>query len=845
MADFYTYFRRWGNTVHVREVIDGRRVMNKYKFEPTLYLPTNKETPFRSLWDQPLAPKKFGSISEAKKFCEQYKGVDGFKVYGNTNWEYSCVRDRYAGEVQFDESQIVTFFIDIETEVDPEEGFPEPKNAKQRISLITIFDGQNFRTWMMEDFVPTMQHPGMVFKRVFADEYDMLFDFIQYFSSRAPDVLTGWNVDSFDVPYIINRCRKIVGEDATNQLSPYGAIHEKQTDDGDIVFTIVGVEALDYIQLYKKFIPGERESYSLDFIVDYELKEAKLENPHASFRDFYMKDWDRFVDYNIHDVSLVWKLEQKLRLIRLSFTLAYLVKMNYSDVFGTVKPWDIYIQNSLLDENKFVDAEFSSGVLSRSIMGGFVMDPKPGKYRWLTSVDATSLYPSIMMSWNISPETLVQPNEVPSELLPWYDRIQIDDLLGEVAPPTELLKKYDFSMTANGQFFRRSKQGIVPKLLMRVFDIRKTAKKEMLRLKSEVEKHHESSSEYAALKQQIASFDSKQMAAKTFANGLYGAMANAYFRFFDFRMAEGITSSGQYFIRYTASNVGKIIDGINGAPGSLVYCDTDSNFFTLAPLVDKLGIDDNAKIVDALDKFFESRVAPKIQKVCDSIAERNNCAINRLEMKREKICSAGIWVVKKRYALMVYDNEGVRYAAPEAAVTGLEVKRSSTPKVCRDYLKEAINIILLKEEQDLQSFVSETRTEFMTLNPYQIGKPSGVNGLRKYAAPGAQIYVASRCPRHVKAALVYNYHLGRLSLKALYPSIGDGGKARYVELKMPNPLHQEVVSFVEDLPEEFGVTQYIDYDKMFNLTFLKPLDRLCGACGWTSKKVNTLSAFFV
>lgn len=843
MSNFYTFFRRWGNTIHVREVVDGRRVMNKYRFAPTLYVQTNKESPYRSLFGHPLSPKKFDSISEAKKFCSQYEGVDGFKVYGNTNWEYSCVRDRYPGEIQFDESQIVTFFVDIETEVDPEEGFPEASKANQRISLITIFDGHQFRTWMMKDYAPTMEHPGMVFKRVFVDEYDMLFDFIQYFSSRAPDVLTGWNIESFDVPYIINRCRKVVGESATSQLSPYNDIREREVDAG-VVYDIVGVECLDYIELYKKFIPGERESYSLDFITELELKEAKLENPYSSFRDFYTKDWDRFVDYNIHDVSLVWKLEQKLKLIRLSFTLAYLVKMNYSDVFGTVKPWDIYIQNSLLDDNKFVEAEFSPGKSSRSIMGGYVMDPTPGKYRWPVSVDATALYPSIMMSWNISPETLVQPNEVPAELLPWYDRIQIEDFLtGE--PPTELLKKYDLSMTANGQFFRRDKQGIVPMLLMRVADLRKTAKDRMLLLKQEVKKYPDDSPEHADIKRQIASLDSTQMAAKTFGNGLYGAMANVYFRFFDFRMAEGITSSGQYFIRHTATNVSAIIDSINGEPGSLVYCDTDSNFFTLAPLVDRLGITDAATITEAIDKFFEARIAPKIQRVCDDIAQRNNCAINRLSMKREKICSSGIWVTKKRYALMVCDNEGVRYAVPEASVTGLEVKRSSTPKVCREYLKSAIDIILLKGEADLQQFVETVREEFLTLTPYQIGKPSGVNGLRKYSMKGPQIYVQSRCPRHVKAALVYNYHLDRMTLKASYPSIGEGGKARYVELKVPNPLHQEVVSFVDELPREFGVDSYIDYDKMFYLTFLKPLDRLCASCGWTTKKVNTLADFFV
>jgi DNA polymerase elongation subunit (family B) len=550
--------------------------------------------------------------------------------------------------------------------------------------------------------------------------------------------------------------------------------------------------------------------------------------------------FSRFVDYNIHDVSLVFKLEQKLKLLSLTYSIAYLVKMNFSDVFGTVKPWDIFIQNSLFKVGKFVKCKFSPGVADRQIMGGFVMAPVPGRYEWVVSFDANSLYPSIIRTWNISPETILAEHEVPDDLIKYYDRIQVDDLLKDSSELAILLKKHKLTMTANGHFFRTDIQGIMPLLTGMVYDGRVEAKNEMKVYKKKLvnEENHDIRLDYEA---HIASLDNKQLALKILLNSLYGAMANAYFRFFDFRCAEGITSTGQYFIQKVGQMGSAYIDNISGKRDSLVYIDTDSNYFSLKSLVEKVGVP-KGKEVDIIDKFCEQKIGKKIDEACAYIADQLNVFDNQLGVKREKICESAIWVAKKRYALYAWDNEGVRYKEADIAVTGLEVKRSSTPKLCRDSLNEALRIFLIGNELQLQDFVKATRDNFKKQTPYTIAVPSGVRGLDKYS--DSKTIYKQGCPQHVRASLLYNHYLKEKGIAGNYNPIMEGGKMRRVTLKVPNPIGQDTIGFIDKLPAEFGLEQYVDYDELFQKTFLGPLERISDAVRWHSEKRATLDDFF-
>lgn len=839
---FYTHFHVRGDNIFLRWIDDqGRHRTTVVKdFKPVLFVRTSEKTKYTNLEESfYLKPIQTESISDAKKFIEKYNDVNGFKIYGNTNWDYSYINQRWEN-IHYDEKLINTFYIDIETEVSDE--FPDPYLAKEKINVLTVFDGEKFHCWTFKESKGIMEHPFPVNMRIFKDEDLMLKDFIKFWNNNYPDVITGWNTERFDIIYLLSRIRRRFGEEAMRSLSPVGQIREYNIDQKTKSYKIKGIEHLDYLQLFKKFIPGERD-FTLDSICEEFLGEQKLENPYSTFREFYEKSWDLFVNYNIHDVSLVYKLEQKLKLLSLTFSIAYLVKMNYSDVFGTVKPWDIFIQNSLYKENKFVECNYSPSVSGKQIMGGFVLNPVPGKYEWVVSFDANSLYPSIIRTWNISPETILSDDEIPDELLKYHNKIQIDELLGDTEEISHLLKKYNLCMTANGQFFKKDKQGILPRLTSQVYEDRVRAKEEMKKYKKELvsETNPEKRIELEA---KIASLENKQLALKILLNSLYGAMANTYFRFFDIRCAEGITSTGQFFIQKVGKKTSEYIDKLSGVKDSLVYIDTDSNYFSLKSLIKRTGLDKlpTAKKIDVLDKICNEKIGKKIYEVCKTIGNELNVFDNQLAVKREKICESAVWVAKKRYALYVWDSEGVRYKNPEISVTGLEVRRSNVPKICRDSLEEALKIFLIGSEEMLQEFVKKTKDEFLKQDAYTIAIPSGVRGLDKYA-DNKTIY-KSGCPQHVRASLLYNHYLKVYGISGKYNPILEGGKMRRVSLRLPNPIGEDVIGFIDKLPEEFKLDEYIDYDDLFDKNFMKPLERISEAVKWHPEKKMTLDDFF-
>jgi DNA polymerase elongation subunit (family B) len=573
---FYTHFHQKRGAIFLRWIDDeGRRKTSVVKdYAPSLYLKTNAtEGQFKTLFGEPLKEIKCSSVAEAKEMINNYSDVSGFELFGNTKWDYAYINERWPTR-KFDRSKILEFFFDIETEVGDE--FPDPVKADQRINVITIYDGSAFRVWSLGKGNPDlMDHRGkLVIRSEFVDEDIMLRHFMHFWTNNYPDVLTGWNSERFDVPYLYNRLKILFGEGFASTLSPVNNVRAFHVDEKTIGYEIKGVEHLDYMQLYKKYVPGERD-FSLDSVCEDEIGVQKIENPYDSFKEFYQNDFPLFVEYNIRDVDLLVQLDEKRKFLNLTYTIAYLVGMNYSDVFGTVMPWDIFIQNSLKLKGIFVPTTVDRSSENRKIMGGFVMKPNPGLRKWLVSIDADSLYPSAIRTWNISPETLVQPEDVPDELLPWFNRIQIDELIEGDPKLTKLLKKHKLTMTANGQFFRTDKQGIMAELTSNVYEGRVRAKSRSKELLKQAERETDPSRK-RALADEAAALDSEQYALKILLNSLYGAFANEHFRFFDLRMAEGITTTGQFFIRRVGERVSAWIDKLSGNKDSLIYIDTDS-----------------------------------------------------------------------------------------------------------------------------------------------------------------------------------------------------------------------------------------------------------------------------
>jgi len=738
--------------------------------------------------------------------------------------------------VEFDISLIKIVTIDIETTT--EYGFPNPRAAQEEVTLISV---QDFNTKVITTFGcgPYLsKKPNSTYIQC-KDEFDLLRQFINHHKSDYPDVITGWNSQLFDIAYLSTRIIKVLGEKALDECSPWGYVrqYEVPTARGrtELAFEWCGISILDFMDLYKKFSYKMVENYKLDTVAMEELGEQKFKNPHATFKEFYTKDWELFVDYNIRDVELVDRLEEKMRIINLILTMAYDAKCNFTDIFSSVRTWDCILYNKLLKDNIIVHNP--PGVdpdKDRTIMGAYVKEPKPSRYDWVVSFDATSLYPSIIMSWNMSPETLVDGQKFLDD-----DERSIQRLIDHEVNTSELHKN-NWSMTANGQSFTRTKKGIFPELIEFYFTSRQVAKNEMLAAQASYEETKDK--KYLGL---ISSLNSKQMAAKILMNSLYGAMGNIHFRYYDIRIAEGITMTGQFLIRSVAKKLNEFVNkevGTKDVEYSF-YSDTDSTYITLGALVEKnLAGKEKSAIVDVLDKYCATQIEPTINDACESISDYLNTYQRKIKFKREIIADRGIWIAKKRYAVNVYNSEGVAYDPPKLKVLGMEIVRSSTPAPVLKALKEAVAIALTKDETTLRNYVVDLEARWHSLDPEDIAFPRGVNGIKDYSDSNSIFKKGT--PIHVRGALIYNHLVTSKGLEKKYQLIQEGDKIKFLYLREPNPLGTHVITFAGEVPPEFKIREYIDYDKMFEKSFLEPLNSLLSCIGWQVKETASLEGLF-
>ena len=672
-----------------------------------------------------------------------------------------------------------------------------------------------------------------------ADEFDLLRKFINYLKDDYPDVITGWNSQLFDVAYISSRIIKVLGEKALEECSPWGIVTTSEVPYArgrtQLAYTWMGISILDYMDLYKKFSYKMVENYKLDTVAKEELNKEKIKSPFASFKEFYTNDWDLFVDYNIVDVELVDQLEDKMKIIKLILTMAFDAKCNFTDIYSSVRTWDCILYNKLLKQNIMVhNPPGVNPEFDRQIMGAYVKEPKPQQYDWVISFDATSLYPSIIMTWNMSPETLVNGQKYLAD-----DDRSIQRLIDRDFK-TDTLHDEEVTMTANGQCFRKDKTGIFPELIDFYFTERQVAKKLML----EAETNYQKTRDKKYLNE-ISSLNSRQMAAKILMNSLYGAMGNIHFRYYDIRIAEGITMTGQFLIRSVANKLNTFVNKeckTKDVEYSF-YADTDSTYITLGELVKRnMQGKTNEEIVDVLDKYCNKQIEPAINEACDDISEYLNVFQRKIKFKREIIADRGIWIAKKRYAVNVYNSEGVTYNPPKLKVLGMEIVRSSTPAPVRKALKEAVSIALTKDEATLRAFVADLEKTWHSLNPEDIAFPRGVNGIKEYSDPSSVFRKGT--PIHVRGALIYNHLVKSKNLEKKYQLIQEGDKIKFLYLREPNILGTHVITFTGEIPPEFKLQGYVDYDKMFEKSFLEPLNSLLSCIGWQVRETASLEGLF-
>ena len=825
---FYTNVEQAGNRIYVRGYEGGVAFKDRISFNPTLYLPTSNFSEWRTLEGKCVAPMKQGSINSAKETVQRYRDCET-EVYGNTKYLYQYISEEYTDDqIKFDPKTIRVFNIDIETAA--ENGFPDIESADQQILAISLKDSKTNRITVFgakafnntDDEVDYMH---------FQTEEALLKAFLEYWMTNTPDVITGWNVQLFDIPYIVNRFNRVLGGKYTRYLSPWGLISTREIyikGRKQIACDLRGISILDYLELYRKFTYTNQESYRLDHICMVELNERKLDHSeYDTFKEFYANDWQKFIEYNIHDVRLVDKLDDKMKLLDLAFTMAYDAKVNYEDVFSQVRMWDNYIYVELLKRNIAIPPKKESATKSEKYAGAYVKEPKPGRYDWVVNFDLNSLYPHLIMQYNISPETIRETR---------HSSATVEGILRQ-----EVEIDGEYSVCANGAQYRKDVRGFLPELMDKMYSERVIFKKKMIEAKKAYEKKPS-----IELTKEIARCNNIQMAKKISLNSAYGAIGNEHFRYYKLANAEAITLSGQVSIRWIENKINLYLNRLLDTEkvDYVIASDTDSIYLNLGPLVNKFFADksDNKiKIVDLLDKICKDQLEPFIEKSYQELASYVSAYEQKMIMKRENIADRGIWTAKKRYILNVWDSEGVRYSEPKMKIMGLETARSSTPQYFRDKLYAAFKIIISKTNDELISFVNGVRAETKNQSYEDIAFPRGCNGLGKYQSR-TTIY-SKGTPIHVRGALLYNYYVNKNKINNKYPLIQEGEKIKFIYLKTPNPMKEDCISFFSQIPKEFNVERYIDHRKQFDKSFLKPLENVLECIGWTSKKVVTIGSF--
>ena len=821
-----------GNQFLIRGYDNGKHVMFKEEYSPTLFVKSKKESKYKTLEGEYVEPIQPGSVRECRDFYRKYDGVENFKIYGNDRYVYQYISDKYPeDEIKFDITKIKLVTLDIETK--SEYGFPDPKLCDEEILIITIQDysTKQIITWGTGPYVTTQKNVKYI---ECSSEYELLNSFLYYWDNNYPEVITGWNIQFFDIPYICGRLSKVLGEKKSKSFSPWGLVSQNEiwiNNRQQTCYDIGGITQLDYLDLYKKFTYKAQESYRLDYIAEVELDQKKLDHSEFdTFKDFYTKGWNKFVAYNIVDVELVDRLEDKMKLIELALTMAYDAKVNYADVFFQVRMWDTIIYNYLKKRNIVIPPKDKSEK-SDKYAGAYVKEPVPGVYDWIVNFDLNSLYPHLIMQSNISPETLMD------ERCP---NISVDKILtGQI----NLDKYSDYAVCPNGAMYRKDIRGILPELMDKMYNERVIFKDKMIVAKKQYEKK-----KTKELEKEIARCNNIQMAKKISLNSAYGAIGNQYFRYYKLENAEAITLSGQVAIRWIEAKLNKYMNKILKTEDVdyVIASDTDSIYLHMGPLVETVykGREKTTEgVVSFLDKICKVELEKYIESCYQELAEYMNAYDQKMQMKRENIADRGIWTAKKRYILNVWDSEGVRYTEPKLKMMGIEAVKSSTPAPCRKMIKDCLKIMMNGTENEVIDFIENARKEFKQLSPEQISFPRSASDIQKYKS-SSTIY-SKGTPIHVRGALLFNHYIKEAKLTNKYSLIQNGEKVKFIYLKKPNTIHENIISFIQEFPKELNLDKYIDYELQFEKAFLEPLKIILDSIGWNIEKTTNLENFFI
>jgi len=847
----YTYIKKWGNFILIRES-DGN--IEKRKDVPvSLYL-EDGEGKHKTYDGHGLQRYTFDTIKEASAFIRNEGS--GLNLYGAPTFGYEFIHNNYRKATPITADDIHVCNFDIETARDPLMGYSKPEDAENPITSISCHDNRTniFNVFGTGEYDHKAKGNEVADLKVVyhqaSTEQELLLAFVSHWKADYPDVITGWNIDTYDIPYLVNRIVRLFDLSTAKDLSPFRTLMPKEIrysyDKTNPSYDIIGVSSLDFMSLYKKFTYATPDNYQLNTIAHNELGTKKIDySDFTGLQDLYERDHQKFIEYNIQDVAIVSNLDNKLKLIDLAMSIAYKTGCNYVDVTSPVKTWDVFMYNVLRDKNIIAPLTIENR-WKEEYIGAFVKEPPPGVYNWIVSCDLNALYPHLQMQYNISPESHIAPEhwtpEMEAVIEEYFKTTEegIENMLNEIVP-LEFLKEQGVTVTPNGQFFRIDKEGFIPNILVGLYAERKAVKKEMLRLEQVMEDTGEDH------KSTIAMLDAKQMAIKILMNSEYGALANEHFRWFDTRFAEAVTSSGQLSIRWVEKKLNIWLNNLletKEFTDYVIASDTDSLYLNMEEMIEKHfpTLSTTAK-VKVLDKFFDDKVEPEIDRIYTDLKEYVNGFKQAMVMKREVIADRGLWTGKKRYCLNVHNSEGVQYKVPKLKIKGMEAVRSSTPEICREAIKKALALILGSDEDTTQKFIANFKEEFFAAEIEEVSSPRSVNEIDKWEDD----YTLHRkgTPIAVRGAILFNHHIKKTK-NMVANKVQSGDKIKFIYLKVPNELSSNVVSFPSFMPTDLKemVAENVDWDLQFEKAFLQPIKTVLEVIGWNHEKTNTLAGFF-
>jgi DNA polymerase elongation subunit (family B) len=824
-------YQSGGNEVTHLYTMDGTAHVEKIRFKPFLGVhATSKETTsWTDIYGKPVKVIVFDSMQASREWKKQNSGL--LDILGDVSPVVQYMATQYRKDIVLKMDGVVVWNIDIEVcnvKKDPSiKGFPSPQLAKVPISAITIQDmvKNTYITIACGDYKSKL--PNVEYIRCGTEE-DLLRTYIRLFNEHKPHIITGWNIKLFDIPYIVNRTNRILGPEDLKKLSIDRVVKQHESEVGnktEVTFTLQGTIIWDYIELYKKYIGEPRESFSLNFISQYELGLEKVSytEEHETLEGLYFNDFEKYIDYNIQDVALVYELNCKFRFLELAMSITHKAKCPPEAIFGTVQPWDCIFYNELLATKKLCPSNGRHD--KQDYVGGFVMDVKSGMYTWTKVKDIVSSYPNQIRSFNMSPETIINDKELPNELRvirDVYGSIDACVDIEKLANIQPILEKYGVSFTSNGHFFRTDKEGFIPSIYTKIFNQRVQHKKEQKIAKE------------AGNKELAGQLHLIQYAEKILLNSGYGALGNQHSRYFDIRIAEAITSNGQVCVKGAAKF---LKDKLNI---ETFYSDTDSVFLDLDPFVNKRfkELPDKATILDFILKLDEKVIAPCVDSFFEEMRKNMNMRELTIFMEAECVAETTIMVAKKKYIMnKVWDEGTFHLENPKQKIRGVEIVRTSTPAWVRKKLKEAVNMIFeTKDNAKLIEFIGTVKNEFMELPFETIAFPRGVT-FSNYNLQSKSLPIA------VRAAFVYNKHLREKNLQDKYPLIEDGDKLKFCFIQTPNRIHSNVVGISNKFPQEMSYLK-IDYPLQFKKTFIDPLENIFESIGWEYESKNSLEEFF-